>query len=46
MGDFVCFFICNLLYIMAQRYLGAAKTSAYYALSPFIAVILLWWIIE
>lgn len=26
------------LYIYAQRYLGAAKTSAYYAVSPFIGV--------
>lgn len=25
-------------YVYAQRYLGAAKTSAYYAMSPFIAV--------
>ena len=25
-------------YIYAQRYLGAAKTSAYYAISPFIGV--------
>ena len=27
-------------YIYAQRYLGAAKTSAYYAVNPFIGVIL------
>ena len=37
---FFAFGLSILLYI-AQRYLGAAKTSAYYALSPFIAVILL-----
>jgi len=37
---FFAFGLSILLYIMAQRYLGAAKTSAYYALSPFIAVIL------
>jgi drug/metabolite transporter (DMT)-like permease len=24
------------LYVYAQRYLGAAKTSAYYAIAPFI----------
>jgi len=29
-------------YIYAQRYLGAAKTSAYYAISPFIGVGLSW----
>lgn len=38
---FFAFGLSILLYIMAQRYLGAAKTSAYYELSPFIAVILL-----
>lgn len=27
-------------YIYAQRYLGAAKTSAYYAVSPFIGAVL------
>lgn len=29
-----------LLYIYAQRYLGAAKTSAYYAVSPFMGAVL------
>ena len=29
-----------LFYIYAQRYLGAAKTSAYYAVSPFIGAVL------
>lgn len=29
-----------MLYIYAQRYLGAAKTSTYYAVSPFIGVLL------
>jgi dipeptide/tripeptide permease len=27
--------------VYAQRYLGAAKTSAYYAVSPFIGVVLM-----
>ena len=29
-----------LFYIYAQRYLGAAKTSAYYAVSPFMGAVL------
>ena len=35
---FVSYGLSILFYIYAQRYLGAAKTSAYYALSPFIGV--------
>jgi drug/metabolite transporter (DMT)-like permease len=37
---FVAYGLSIFYYIYAQRTLGAAKTSAYYALSPFIAVIL------
>lgn len=33
---FVAYGLSILFYIYAQRYLGAAKTSAYYALAPFI----------
>ncbi len=35
---FVAYGLSILFYIYAQRYLGAAKTSAYYAISPFIGV--------
>ncbi len=37
---FVSYGLSILLYIYAQRYLGAAKTSTYYAVSPFIGVLL------
>lgn len=37
---FVAYGLSILLYIYAQRYLGAAKTSTYYAVSPFIGVLL------
>lgn len=33
---FVAYGLSVYFYIYAQRYLGAAKTSTYYALSPFI----------
>ncbi len=33
---FVAYGLSIMFYIYAQRYLGAAKTSAYYAMSPFI----------
>lgn len=33
---FVAYGLSIFFYIYAQRYLGAAKTSAYYALAPFI----------
>jgi drug/metabolite transporter (DMT)-like permease len=33
---FVAYGLSIYLYVYAQRYLGAAKTSAYYAISPFI----------
>lgn len=36
---FVSYGLSIKFYIMAQKYLGAAKTSAYYAISPFLAVI-------
>lgn len=35
---FVAYGLSIALYIYAQRELGAAKTSAYYAVSPFIGV--------
>lgn len=37
---FVAYGLSIFFYIYAQRYLGAAKTSAYYAISPFIGTIL------
>lgn len=37
---FLAFGISIYFYILAQRYLGAAKTSAYYAVSPFVAVVI------
>jgi drug/metabolite transporter (DMT)-like permease len=37
---FVAYGLSILFYIMAQSELGAAKTSAYYAISPFIGVLL------
>lgn len=36
---FVSYGLSIKFYIMAQKYLGAAKTSAYYAISPFLGVI-------
>lgn len=35
---FVAYGLSIYLYVYAQRYLGAAKTSAYYAESPFIGL--------
>ncbi len=35
---FISYGLSVFLYVRAQRYLGAAKTSAYYALAPFIGV--------
>ena len=35
---FVAYGLSIYFYVYAQRYLGAAKTSAYYAISPFIGV--------
>lgn len=35
---FAAYGLSIFFYILAQRYLGAAKTSTYYAVSPFIAV--------
>lgn len=37
---FFAFGLSILMYVIAQRYLGAAKTSAYYAISPFLSVII------
>lgn len=37
---FLAFGISIYFYILAQRFLGAAKTSAYYAVSPFVAVLI------
>ncbi|WP_073994151.1 DMT family transporter [Parasporobacterium paucivorans] len=39
---FVAYGISIYLYISAQRELGAARTSAYYAASPFIGVLISW----
>lgn len=36
---FVAYGLSIYLYVYAQRYLGAAKTSAYYAIAPFIGVL-------
>lgn len=36
---FVSYGLSIMLYIYAQRYLGAAKTSTYYAVSPFIGML-------
>ncbi|MBW1606387.1 DMT family transporter [Lactobacillus sp. Sy-1] len=35
---FVAYGVSIVLYILAQRYIGAARTSAYYAIAPFISV--------
>ena len=37
---FVAYGLSIYFYVYAQRYLGAAKTSAYYAVAPFIGVLL------
>ncbi len=37
---FVAYGLSIFMYIRAQRYLGAAKTSAYYAIAPFIGALL------
>ena len=37
---FISYGLSIMLYIYAQRYLGAAKTSTYYAVAPFIGVLL------
>src|SRR5699024_8144135 len=37
---FVSYGLSIFFYVYAQRKLGAAKTSAYYAISPFIGVLL------
>lgn len=37
---FFSFGLSILLYVVAQRYLGAAQTSAYYAVSPFLSAFL------
>lgn len=37
---FVAYGLSIYLYVYAQRYLGAAKTSAYYAIAPFIGALL------
>lgn len=37
---FFAYGISIVFYILSQWYIGAAKTSAYYAVSPFLAVIL------
>ena len=37
---FVSYGLSVFTYVIAQRYLGSAKTSAYYAIAPFIGVVL------
>ena len=37
---FVAYGLSIFFYVYAQRYLGAARTSAYYAISPFLGVLL------
>lgn len=37
---FIAYGLSIYFYVYAQRLLGAARTSAYYAISPFIAAIL------
>ena len=37
---FVCYGLSIALYVLAQRRLGAARTSAYYAVAPFVGVAL------
>ena len=37
---FVAYGLSIYFYMYAQRYLGAARTSAYYAIAPFIGVLL------
>ena len=37
---FVAYGLSIYFYVYAQRYLGAAKTSAYYAIAPFVGVLL------
>lgn len=39
---FVAYGLSILFYIYAQRDLGAARTSAYYAIAPFVGVLLSW----
>ncbi|WP_051280379.1 DMT family transporter [Anaerovorax odorimutans] len=39
---FVAYGLSIFLYIKAQRELGAARTSAYYAMAPFIGVVISW----
>ena len=37
---FVAYGLSIYFYVYAQRYLGAARTSAYYAIAPFIGVLM------
>ena len=37
---FVAYGLSTYFYVYAQRYLGAARTSAYYAIAPFIGVLM------
>jgi drug/metabolite transporter (DMT)-like permease len=43
---FVAYGLSITFYISAQRYLGAARTSAYYAAAPFIGVLMSWIILK
>ncbi len=46
MLGFVCYGLSIYLYVSAQRKLGAARTSAYYAVAPFIGVLISWIILQ
>lgn len=37
---FRCLWVKHIFYVYAQRILGAARTSAYYAVAPFIGTLL------
>lgn len=43
---FVAYGLSIFLYIKAQRHLGAARTSAYYATAPFIGVFISWIVLQ
>ena len=43
---FVAYGLSLLMYIRAQRELGAARTSAYYAAAPFIGVLISWIVLK
>lgn len=46
MLGFVAYGLSIFLYVRAQRNLGAARTSAYYAVAPFIGVLISWMVLR